>query len=585
MHRQGHNETRNRQQQSRPQASRPQEYRDKHAALVLEDTMSDSDDTQITLSESESRPAYRVRNKTPLVANNDNDDDESVDEDDNASVEEEEAYQHKMSEQIRRGLQEAQNIQTPRISDTTKKDKHDRRNRALQDDVGNSRPAGQNVQSLETEDFNNHLPPDHLTFYGKPVFKSVTELDVLKERSDNSGTMPYRIGEVGPWLSSLRRPINYAELKRQETKQQRWNKKFEERYAHKTYSEIFAEKKVTDADNNDCISSSDPDGLLTSRSISGRKAADGSLFPSTTMVPRVPVLLPPIHPSQLPPQPIKVTTSGDGQKVSIDINLILPSSRQQPETVLQTLDKNKTDNQPIHWRSSCDSQRTSRDRLQPTQHDSISQHQMSSHDNVTSRDHQVHQAIIPSPRKLSTVQGGISQDHGGKHAQSFRPMNMCPQGEYCNGIATYRDIYQHSPQVCSTCHIGQNAQFYQSQQLPVAPCHCPPMGMHHTQPPIVMTTGSEVTNNNALLLASPKTHRHVKHGRHGEYRVFCVDDYNKLKREMKLQSSLATQDPETLQEKKEKLAVQQGYGKLVSDKNRHEQLRAKRLLAESMIVQ
>jgi hypothetical protein len=111
------------------------------------------------------------------------------------------------------------------------------------------------------------------------------------------------------------------------------------------------------------------------------------------------------------------------------------------------------------------------------------------------------------------------------------------------------------------------------------------MGMHHTQPPIVMTTGSEVTNNNALLLASPKTHRHVKHGRHGEYRVFCVDDYNKLKREMKLQSSLATQDPETLQEKKEKLAVQQGYGKLVSDKNRHEQLRAKRLLAESMIVQ
>ena len=49
---------------------------------------------------------------------------------------------------------------------------------------------------------------------------------------------------------------------------------------------------------------------------------------------------------------------------------------------------------------------------------------------------------------------------------------------------------------------------------------------------------------------SPKTHRHVKFGRHGEYRVFCIDDYKKMKREMKLAGTFgADKDPETLQEK------------------------------------
>ena len=53
-----------------------------------------------------------------------------------------------------------------------------------------------------------------------------------------------------------------------------------------------------------------------------------------------------------------------------------------------------------------------------------------------------------------------------------------------------------------------------------------------------------------LVQRTPKTHRHMKTGRHGQYRVFCLDDYKKMKREMRLASLVgADKDPETLQEK------------------------------------
>ena len=84
-------------------------------------------------------------------------------------------------------------------------------------------------------------------------------------------------------------------------------------------------------------------------------------------------------------------------------------------------------------------------------------------------------------------------------------------------------------------HGGTTAYAPQQPQTFMTECPCAP-----GQQPV----GAGVAH------PPPKAHRHVKRGRHGEYRVFCVDDYNKLKREMKLASTLTVdKDAETLQEK------------------------------------
>jgi hypothetical protein len=75
---------------------------------------------------------------------------------------------------------------------------------------------------------------------------------------------------------------------------------------------------------------------------------------------------------------------------------------------------------------------------------------------------------------------------------------------------------------------------------------------HWIVPPLGLGTGEmkPVQQLQQQGQQSPKTHRHTKFGRYGEYRVFCIDDFKKMKREMKLASVFGSEkDPETLQEK------------------------------------
>jgi hypothetical protein len=143
----------------------------------------------------------------------------------------------------------------------------------LRDDVGNRRAAANGGRFPEDERMNNGdddltydywsemrpptddevplniqdgnvavpLPEGGLTFYGKPIFGSATDFDIWKARSDHGGGMPYRHGATDPWLSGLRRPVNYAEISRHDLKQQRERQKLQERVPWKSYTEIYAE--------------------------------------------------------------------------------------------------------------------------------------------------------------------------------------------------------------------------------------------------------------------------------------------------------------------------------------------------------
>jgi len=119
------------------------------------------------------------------------------------------------------------------------------------DDVGmhywsQARPTGNDdVTETRNKDVAELPSNDGLTFYGKPVFGSATEFELWKSRTDHGGGMPYRNGAAEPWLSSLRRPVNYTEIGRHDAKQQRLQRKWKDRVAWKSYTELQNEKNGT----------------------------------------------------------------------------------------------------------------------------------------------------------------------------------------------------------------------------------------------------------------------------------------------------------------------------------------------------
>lgn len=69
----------------------------------------------------------------------------------------------------------------------------------------------------------------------------------------------------------------------------------------------------------------------------------------------------------------------------------------------------------------------------------------------------------------------------------------------------------------------------------------------------------------------PTVRKNLRRGKYGNYRVFGIHDYKKLQKELRLGSLVGQQkDVETMQEKKEKRAILQEYGRLVRAKNREE---------------
>lgn len=69
----------------------------------------------------------------------------------------------------------------------------------------------------------------------------------------------------------------------------------------------------------------------------------------------------------------------------------------------------------------------------------------------------------------------------------------------------------------------------------------------------------------------PTVRKNLRKGKYGNYRVFDIHDYKKLQKELRLGSLVGEEkDVETIQEKREKRAILQEYGRLVRAKNREE---------------